>query len=91
MSDEEMILEDRIRRGEQAQRILQDDLVIKVLSDMEGDVINVLKALKPNDLEGRDAAWRELRAVERFRQKFDAMIASGNKSRTLLERLRIKK
>ena len=81
------ILEERQKRGIEAEKILSNPLVVTALQFMEKEIIRDMKRLKHNDLEGRDNLWRDLQAVNRFTERFKQYIVKGKESQTLLQRL----
>jgi hypothetical protein len=82
------ISEARKRRAEEAQRVWDMPIVQESLNSMERDIIRTMKALKPNDNEGRDACWRELRALEIHRKKFLDYLTTGEAARSFLQTLK---
>lgn len=85
------ILDAQARRGEEAQRLLDNVLLQETFGAMERDILATMKRLKPNDEEGRDVCWRELRALERFKGKFRSYVATGeNAQKGLLQLLKSK-
>lgn len=83
--EKEAVLDARFRRGEEAARLLAEPLLKQVLASMETDVISTMKSLRPNDMEGRDTCFRELRAVERFRRKLQEYVQSGQHAKKSLK------
>lgn len=48
-----------------------------------------LKAVDSKDIEGRDAAWRDLLAIERFTRKLKNYIITGKQAKkSLLQKLK---
>jgi hypothetical protein len=87
--DREAALSARVKRGEEAKRLLSNELLKHTLASIEEEIIKTMKRLKPNDVDGRDTCWRELRAHERFKQKLETYATVGDEShKTLLQTIR---
>jgi hypothetical protein len=84
MFDRKATIELQIRRGEEARALLDNQLLRQAIIGMERDIISGMKSLKPEDVEGRDAYWRELRALERFQRKFTGYIRTGETAKKSL-------
>lgn len=85
------LLDARMRRGEEAERLLSNPLMKQAIDSMEREIIGTMKALKPNDAEGRDVCWRELRALERFYHKFRGYVQIGEQAKkSLMQKIREK-
>ena len=85
----EDILENRIQRGSDAARILEEPLLVHVLQVMEKDLLNLVSSLPPSDYEGRDVYWRELGALASFRAKLRKYVLSGKEAElTLMQRFK---
>lgn len=81
------ILREKEMRGKQADELLATPMLANAIAAMESDVINIMKSLKPSDVEGRDTAWRELRAVARFKQKLESYMKDGKIARQQINQL----
>lgn len=77
-------LEERARRADEARLLMGNPMLKDALERMERDIVGTMKNLKPNDAEGLDAMWRELRALERFKQKLATTMAVGDEARKSL-------
>lgn len=84
-------LELRKQRGEEAEKVLSNPLVEHVLTLMEKELVNTMKALDSSDEIGRDTTWRDLQAVDKFEKKFKDYIRNGQQARTLMDKLLGKK
>jgi len=78
------IFEARRQRGLEAQLILSNKLIEHAFNEMEKDATETLKRIKPNDIDGRDTAWRELRAVSRFKERFEQYVTLGKEAEKTL-------
>jgi hypothetical protein len=75
------------QRGDDAKRIINDPILRQALEELERDIVQGMKALTATDLEGRDALWRELRALSSFKIKIKQYVSRGDVARkTLLQR-----
>lgn len=78
-----------MRRGEEAERLWNNELLRHALQSLEDDAIRSLKSVRHDDEHGRDAAWRELRAIERFCRKMENYILTGQAAKkTLREKIK---
>ena len=64
-------------RSRRAQAILQDGLVVEALAAIERRAHSAWAHSRPDDAEGREAAYRDLRALQAFKAEFEAMIRDG--------------
>lgn len=91
MSEHDKILDLRRIRGEEAERLLNNELLVSTLRSMEDECLRQLKMCKPNDMEVRDAYWRELRAIGRFADKLKSYAVTGREAKkTLMQRVKEK-
>ena len=87
--DKQRILDAQVKRGTEAQHLLDNVLLQETFASMERDILSTMKRLKPNDAEGRDVCWRELRSLERFKGKFKGYLTTGEHAeRSLMQLLR---
>lgn len=87
--DKRDILEAQVSRAHEAKQILDNILLQETFAAMERDILATMKRLKPNDTEGRDVCWRELRALERFKGKFKNYLITGEHAeRSLIQVMR---
>lgn len=85
------ILDAQILRGAEAEKLWENALLQETFGAMERDILSTMKKLKPDDMEGRDVCWRELRSLERFRNKFKMYIHTGKAAeKSLMQVLRDK-
>ena len=85
VSDEKRAkLEAKFRRGEEAKRILAEPILAETFLALEADIIKTMKYLKPNDKEGVDVCFRELRSLERLKQKLHDYVTYGEHAKTSL-------
>lgn len=80
-------LEARKQRGIEAEKILNNPLVVHALRGIEEQTIHDMKGLDSSNTEMRDILWRDLQAANRFRKRFIGYVQSGKEARTLLQRL----
>ena len=70
-----------INRGEEAKKVLDNPLVLHALDTLEKEAVKRLKAVDNGDEAGRDAAWRELRAIDAFTKRFKSYIVTGKQAK----------
>lgn len=85
--DREYIMEAQLKRGEDAERLLADPLLTHALDSIERRIVDSLKAIKTDDIDGRDALWRDLRALERLRHDLKNYIRTGKEAKKGLMQL----
>jgi hypothetical protein len=78
---------DKIERGRQVTELMKNPHLRDALTYLEKSVIDAMKGLKPTDIEGRDACWRELRAVSRFKQRLEDVMRSGEAAKQTVNQL----
>jgi hypothetical protein len=79
--------EEYAQRGDDARRIMNDPILRQALEELERDIVQGMKALSATDLEGRDALWRELRALASFKVKVKNYVTRGDMAKkTLMQR-----
>lgn len=78
--DKSRILDAQIKRAAEAEKLWSNLLMQETFASMERDILATMKRLKPNDVEGRDTCWRELRAIERFKGKFKNYLFTGEQA-----------
>ena len=89
--DIEYRLEARGKRGDEAEALMNNQLLISTLRAMEDDCLRQLKLCDAKDMETRDAYWRELRAIARFADKLRHYAITGREAKkTLLQRVKEK-
>lgn len=86
MKDEQLI-EAQMRRGEEAERLLNEPLLAQAFVSIEAQLIRDLKNVDTKDAEARDALWRDLRALERLRDKLKNYVRTGNTAKTIWQRI----
>lgn len=70
--------EDEIRRGQQAKRLLEDDLFIASMDALIGYYDIQWKNSALGDTEGREAAYRMLRTAAEFRGLLTKIVETGD-------------
>lgn len=72
--------EEAIRRGERAQALLTDPLIVETFAALEAEYIRQWRRndpANPSTPEARDALWLLLQNLETFRGMFAAYIRTG--------------
>ena len=81
----------RAARGEEAEKILANPLVIHAFATMERELVTALKTTKQSQINERDDLLADLRALERFRGKFLYYRQTGDVAqKTLMQRIKEK-
>jgi hypothetical protein len=66
-----------IARGERAQAILDDPLVVEAFAALERACIEEWRRAPARDVEGRERIWVMLKLCERLREHFASLVESG--------------
>lgn len=87
----DVVLDARMRRGAAADELMANPLLKQTLDTLERDIIASMKTLEIKDEEGRDALWRELKALGRFKSKLADYSSTGNAAKkTIMQRIKEK-
>jgi len=79
---------DVIRRAEQADRIINDPLVIEAFEIIETEFTRLIIESSETDEEGRERAYRMLWSARRFKSFFESVVASGKIRQHQLEQFK---
>lgn len=74
---------DNIQRGQIAQRILGDEVVVEAFEQIEDSLLEIWKQAKTT--EDREEVWYTLRGLELFKHCFEATISSGSFEKAVQE------
>lgn len=70
--------DEKLRAAERAKLILTDPLIEAALANMKAEAIQRWERSALNDVEGREAAWRMVKATEAFTAELTRHIDTGN-------------
>lgn len=79
--------QDEINRGEQARRILEDELYVEAVTAVERDCFEAWKATKWNEQDKRESIYRQLKALGEVQTRLTATLEGGKIARSLLDKL----
>lgn len=77
-------LNDQVRLGEHAERIMRDPLVIKALDNMRQTVYGNIRSSHYKDIEDRENLYLMLKAIDGFEHEFIREINGGKKAKSRL-------
>ena len=77
--------DEKVRRGEAAQRILSEPVVKEALKAIKDEIIKVWSDTTAKDAEGREWAWRHHKVAERFEVILKGYIETGRFEAGLIE------
>lgn len=80
-------LDAKIRKGEHAERLINDPLVKEVLENMRNTVYNNIRTSHYKDREDREDLYKSLKAIDAFETEFKQMINGGKKAKKTLKDL----
>jgi hypothetical protein len=69
--------EERILRGRAAARLMGDELAAQALAAIAADATAAWRNSRPEDVVGREDAFRMLRAIDLLRDKLQAWVQDG--------------
>jgi hypothetical protein len=78
--------DERIRLGDVAAHLLDDEVVQEVFLRMEEAYITALRGTQPDDRIGREGHYYALRALDDFRRHLKVIADSGTFERVQIER-----
>lgn len=85
MSEQELLDKEK-RRGEEAQRLLNNDLLKETLDAMESEAITLWEQTPARDVEGREHLHRFYIAVRKFRNTLLNFVSTGDMASLQIER-----
>jgi hypothetical protein len=71
-------------RGQQALRLLNDELLVETIDGMETKWTEVWKNSPARDVEGREMAWQMLQTVQLFRKELEITLDRGKAAQVTL-------
>jgi hypothetical protein len=66
-----------IRRGEHAQRLLDDDVLKEAFANLESDYLNAWRASRYNDTDGRERLWQAVQIVGKVQSHLNSMVMNS--------------
>lgn len=77
-------VEEVIRRGDNAARILAEPVVKEALESMKAEIIRAWSETPARDAEAREWVWRQYKAVEKFEGLLKGYMETGKFERKAL-------
>lgn len=65
-------------RARHAKSILEDEMVVQALTLIRKNVTEAWERSKSDDKEGREDAWRQLKALNEFERHFVSILKTGH-------------
>lgn len=78
--------ESEIRRGEQAERLLQDDVLLEAFESIEREFTEQWKTSPVRDQDAREKLWLMVKSVQRLRQELESFVMNGTAAKDTLAR-----
>lgn len=75
-----------IRRGEAADRLLKDDIVMQALGEIEADLLTGWANTNPTDVDGREGTYRLIKALDLLQFRLENWRAQGLLEKSNAER-----
>ena len=72
-----MTLDEEVRRGNQAERILKDDMYLEAFTAVRDEIIAQWEQAPARDSEGRDRLWLMLKLLERLKGHLTGVMETG--------------
>jgi len=78
-------LQEAVRKGQNAKRILDDEDINAILSEFGEEFMG--QSYKAATLEAREEARNDLRSLDRIRVKLETLVANGREAEREIDRL----
>lgn len=75
-----------IRRANEAQRLLDEPLLVETLAGLEAEAIKAWRDSDAADAKVRELAYHDICAVERLRKALRALVGDGHVAKTQIAR-----
>lgn len=72
-----MTRDEEVRRGNQAERILNDDMYLEAFKAVRDEIINQWEQAPARDDEGRERLWLMVRLLERLKGHLETVMETG--------------
>jgi hypothetical protein len=79
--------EEDIRRGENARRILEDDLFVEAVETIKQQCFEAWKATSWNETDKREAIHRQFKALGEIETRLRSIMEGGKVAKSMLEKL----
>jgi uncharacterized protein YcaQ len=80
--------QDEIIAGERARQLIGDELLQRILSELEDQYLEDWKKTALKDTEGREKAWFAVKAIDDIRTQFRVIVERGSLAAASLEKTR---
>jgi hypothetical protein len=80
-----MTIDEQIRRGDEAARVLAEPVLRDALEAMKREIISQWSAMPARDAEGREWVWRHYKVTERFEAMLRGFVETGKFERMKIE------
>lgn len=81
-----MTPEQEAHRGDEAARLLENDLLKDALAAIEADVVKQWQECPARDQEGKEALWQLMKTAQKFRRILIGHIETGKLARENMKR-----
>ncbi len=82
-----MTLDEEKRRGDEAQRLLEEPLLIEAFKTIEQELTQAWMESPARDAQGREKTWLMLKLLHKVRGNLESMVANGTMAKaSILER-----
>lgn len=88
MSDElKTSYPDEIQRGRAAKELLENELLNKVLAEMEAEIVAAWGKAPVRDAEGKEELWKLYRTAQKFRDMLKKAVQDGEFAKRQLDEI----
>lgn len=81
-----MTPEQEMHRGDEARRLLENEVLQAALDAIESEVVNQWEQCPARDKDGKEALWQLLKTSKKFRRLLTGYVETGNLARENLKR-----
>lgn len=82
-----MTPEQEAHRGDEAARLLENDLLREALDAIDAEVVSQWQECPARDKEGKEALWQLMKTAQKFRRILTGHIETGKLARENLRRI----
>ena len=86
-----MTREESIQRGQRAQNLLNDEVLISTLDTMEAEYLKAWRDSKPVETEFREQLWMLSGLIKEFRVHLNVTASNGKMDQAQIDKLRKQK
>jgi hypothetical protein len=76
----ELTDEERVRRAEQAQQVMRNEMYREAWASLVSDLQSAWESTKPMQVAEREEIWRALKTVKAVQQKLENLMAVGRQA-----------